>query len=129
MLFSHWMLGVFRPLKLAWKGILKRWFTDSRLQKVSKEVFPCNFMTSYQKKMQQVDLEVADYIHRTKMQLDIGLFHLSNQWKSVKGQKFQLQTWRQKHLLLCFWVNLVFQRLCTLKHPLNRHLKYYNKQF
>ncbi|KAH9504861.1 hypothetical protein Btru_062119 [Bulinus truncatus] len=48
---------LFRPLKQARKEILKRWFKDSHLQKVSKEVFPClvkQLMTSYQKKMHKI---------------------------------------------------------------------------
>lgn len=33
-------VGVFGPLKLEWKRILKRWFRESRLKKVDKAVFP-----------------------------------------------------------------------------------------
>lgn len=33
-------VGVFAPLKLAWKKILKNWFRESRLQNISKNVFP-----------------------------------------------------------------------------------------
>lgn len=33
-------LGVFAPLKKTWKEILKKWFRESRLQNVSKSVFP-----------------------------------------------------------------------------------------
>lgn len=33
-------VGVFGPLKLEWKRILKRWFRESLLKKVDKAVFP-----------------------------------------------------------------------------------------
>lgn len=33
-------VGVFSPLKKVWKSILKKWFRESRLQNVSKAVFP-----------------------------------------------------------------------------------------
>ena len=33
-------VGVFRPVKVAWKKILNEWFVESRMQFVEKAVFP-----------------------------------------------------------------------------------------
>jgi hypothetical protein len=34
------MFGLFRPLKVSWREVLKIWFRESRIQTVDKAVFP-----------------------------------------------------------------------------------------